>query len=116
MLGEGKIMKGYKIPYISKHQLNLGINLKNNNLIFDVNYSFKRGVRTKPGIEMNNIKELIKSFGIINTALNYNINNNISFHLAIRNLTNNVYSVSRRPAGLRPGLPRTFTGGIKFDF
>lgn len=112
----GEIMKGYKIPYISKHQLNLGINLKSNNISFDVNYSFKSNLRTKPGIEMNNIKELIKSFGIINTALNYNINNNISFHLAIRNLTNNVYSVSRRPAGLRPGLPRTFTGGIKFDF
>jgi Fe(3+) dicitrate transport protein len=112
----GEIMKGYKIPYISKHQLNLGINLKSNNISFDVNYSFKSNLRTKPGIEMNNIKELIKSFGIINTALNYNINNIISFHLAIRNLTNNVYSASRRPAGLRPGLPRTFTGGIKFDF
>ena len=112
----GEIMNGYKIPYISKHQFNLGFNIKNNSLSFDVNYSFKSNVRTKPGIEMNNIKELIKGFGVINTALNYNINKNISFHLATKNITNKVYSVSRRPAGLRPGLPRTFTAGIKCDF
>ena len=112
----GEIMNGYKIPYISKHQFNLGFNIKNNSLNFDINYSFKSDVRTKPGIEMNNIKELIKGFGVINTALNYNINKNISFHLATKNITNKVYSVSRRPAGLRPGLPRTFTAGIKCDF
>ena len=47
-------MNGYKIPYISKHQFNLGFNIKNNNLSFDANYSFKSDVRTKPGIEMNN--------------------------------------------------------------
>lgn len=109
-------MNGYKIPYISKHQFNLGFNIKNNNLSFDANYSFKSDVRTKPGIEMNNTKELIKGFGVINTALNYNVNKNISFHLAAKNITNKVYSVSRRPAGLRPGLPRTFTAGIKCDF
>ena len=112
----GEIINGYKIPYISKHQFNLGFNIKNNSLSFDINYSFKSDVRTKPGIEMNNIKELIKGFGVINTALNYNINKNISFHLAAKNITNKVYSVSRRPAGLRPGLPRTFTAGIKCDF
>ena len=112
----GEIMNGYKIPYISKHQFNLGFNIKNNNLSFDANYSFKSDVRTKPGIEMNNTKELIKGFGVINTALNYNVNKNISFHLAAKNITNKVYSVSRRPAGLRPGLPRTFTAGIKCDF
>ena len=109
-------MNGYKIPYISKHQFNLVFNIKNNNLSFDANYSFKSDVRTKPGIEMNNTKELIKGFGVINTALNYNVNKNISFHLAAKNITNKVYSVSRRPAGLRPGLPRTFTAGIKCDF
>ena len=112
----GEIIKGYKLPYISKHQINLGLNVKNNNLSFDLNYSFKSDVRTTPGIEMSNITELIKGFGVINTALNYKINEKIKFHLAIRNITNNIYSVARRPAGLRPGLPRTFNAGVGFDF
>ncbi len=65
---------------------------------------------------MDNITELIKGFGMINTALNYNINEKIKFHLAIRNITNNIYSVARRPGGLRPGLSRTFTAGIGLIF
>ena len=70
----------------------------------------------KKNLWMNNITKFIKNFGVINTALNYNINKNISFHLAAKNITNKFYSVSRRPAGLRPGLPRTLTVGIKCDF
>ena len=32
---------------------------------------------------------------------------------SIQNLTNNAYIVARRPAGARPGLPRTLMAGIK---
>ena len=32
------------------------------------------------------------------------------------NITNEIYSVARRPAGLRPGMPRAFNLGIKANF
>jgi Fe(3+) dicitrate transport protein len=36
--------------------------------------------------------------------------------LRIRNLTDEVYVASRRPNGLRPGLPRTALVGLSFAF
>ena len=38
----------------------------------------------------------------------------VSLFLSVRNLTNQAYITARRPAGARPGLPRTLMGGIKF--
>ena len=37
-------------------------------------------------------------------------------YLGVQNLTDNATIVARRPAGVRPGLPRTFVAGIWFDF
>ena len=39
----------------------------------------------------------------------------ITLFVAVQNLTNRAYIVARRPAGVRPGLPLTLMGGIKFN-
>jgi outer membrane receptor protein involved in Fe transport len=39
-----------------------------------------------------------------------------TFECSARNLLNAVYVASARPAGLRPGMPRTITGGFTLSF
>jgi hypothetical protein len=34
---------------------------------------------------------------------------------SIQNATDVVYVAARRPAGVRPGMPRQFIAGLKFD-
>ena len=46
----------------------------------------------------------------------YNISYRFGIFASIRNITNNVYIVSRRPSGVRPSLPMTLTLGIKGNF
>ena len=35
--------------------------------------------------------------------------------VSVQNISDEAYIVARRPAGVRPGLPRTFVAGLKFD-
>ena len=41
---------------------------------------------------------------------------NISLFANATNLTDEVYGVARRPAGLRPGMPAAFNIGLKAGF
>ena len=51
----------------------------------------------------------------IDITSEYKLNNKSNLFLTIRNLTDSRSIVARRPAGLRPTLPRTFSAGIKFN-
>jgi Fe(3+) dicitrate transport protein len=53
---------------------------------------------------------------ILDLSGNYIISNNMSLFASVTNLTNNVNIVARRPAGLRPGMPRAVKLGIKASF
>jgi Fe(3+) dicitrate transport protein len=39
-----------------------------------------------------------------------------SLYVSLRNLFDRESIVARRPAGARPGLPRTIMGGLRFSF
>lgn len=41
---------------------------------------------------------------------------NTTFNLSVKNMTDERYIVSRRPQGIRVGLPRFITAGFKFNF
>ena len=75
-----------------------------NAIVYLNNTSYSTSTNTKGG------------FGLINTSFNYLINKHIKAHLSIKNLVNNKYEVARRPAVLRPGLPRTVVTGLIIEF
>jgi Fe(3+) dicitrate transport protein len=52
----------------------------------------------------------------IDITSEYRLNNKSDLFVTIKNLTDSKSIVARRPAGLRPTLPRTFSAGIKFNF
>ena len=56
---------------------------------------------------------LIPSYFTVDASANYKVNKNISVFASVTNLTNQIYIVSSRPAGLRPGMPRTIQIGLK---
>ena len=111
----GDIRSGYYLPYISKHLIGIGAEFKSNSFMVNLDYSYKSNFRTSPGLEMKNSNDIIESFGVLNTALNYNFNENVILKLSVSNLLNKVYAVASRPAGLRPGQPRVIKLGIKLD-
>lgn len=112
----GQVNKGDAIPYIPEHQfaLNLGLQHKR----FEVNLSsmFMGDMRTTAGQGEIQENEKIPHHFIADISTNYQLNRYISIYGGLFNAFDAVYVVSRRPAGVRPGLPRSFRFGLKANF
>ncbi|MCL9808835.1 TonB-dependent receptor family protein [Flavobacterium luminosum] len=108
----GIVTKGDELPYISKHQANGSIALEHKK--FDISFSAKYNgaFRTKAGKGSipNNLK--VGDNFILDLGSRYHLNQWISFTATINNLLDKTYLVSRTPAGLRPGMPFSFSGGM----
>jgi len=55
------------------------------------------------------------SFFVMNAFGEVDLGENVRAFANVQNLTNAAYIVARRPAGARPGLPRTLMMGIKLN-
>ena len=53
---------------------------------------------------------------LLDLAADLRLAGGLSAFVQVRNLTDDVYVAARRPAGARPGLPRTFLAGLGWDF
>ena len=65
----GEIKSGYKLPYISKHLISLGAELNIQEINLNIDYSYKSKFRTRPGLDMNDAKDIMK-----NELMNITIN------------------------------------------
>jgi Fe(3+) dicitrate transport protein len=60
---------------------------------------------------------LIEAYWIVDGTLSYTIEKwNTDINLAVKNITDERFIVSRRPQGIRVGLPRYVSGGFTFNF
>ena len=53
---------------------------------------------------------------VIDLSGEYNLSNKARLFTSIYNITDEEYVAARRPAGARPGMPRSFLTGIKVKF
>ncbi|MFN2394499.1 MAG: TonB-dependent receptor domain-containing protein [Bacteroidales bacterium] len=58
----------------------------------------------------------LDAYMITNLNVWYDYSGGITFHVSMKNLTNERYITSRRPQGIRVGLPRFISAGIAFGF
>ena len=110
------VSTGDELPYLPNHQFaaSLGLAAK----LWQLKLSAKHtgSMRTKAGSGELLDSESIKSHLVLDLVAEYSITSTNRLFIGIRNLTNQKYIAARRPAGIRPGLPRTFMGGIKTSF
>ena len=118
----GAVKKGDHLPYIPNNQLSISFSViqlpgkaqAKWNLNVTGKYSGK--MRTVAGQGPFNVSQSTGSRFIADISAQYSLTNDIKFMMTVKNLTNRVYIAARRPAGLRPGLPRTFKFGLITDF
>ena len=70
-------------------------------------------MRTTPGQGELVTTEMIRSNFIVDISSTYKITRHVSVFGSINNIMDEEYAVARRPAGLRPGMPRSFQIGVK---
>ena len=111
----GTVQEGDQLPYLPNHQFTLNVGFDHK--LFNVNLSSKYvgNIRTAPGKGDIPENTKIASNFILDFSANYKLTRYITTFCSVNNVSDEVYAVARRPAGLRPGLPRTFLFGVKVN-
>jgi len=114
--GWGEIASGDEFPYLSNHQFSANIGLEHYRFSLSFSTKYQSEMRTTPGQGEISAVEKIDSFITFDASINYNLHNNLVLFGSGINLSNASYVVAKRPAGLRPGMPRAFNIGVKAKF
>ncbi|MFD2567478.1 TonB-dependent receptor family protein [Pseudotenacibaculum haliotis] len=112
----GTVTAGDELPYISKHQFNVGFSLEHNKFELNFNGRFNGKFRTQAGRGTIPANELVDSNFIIDFSGKYHFNKSLSLTGNIINLFDETYAASRVPAGLRPGHPFGAYAGLQYKF
>ncbi len=112
----GKVSAGDQFPYLANNQLTLILGLEHPQFSFNVSGKYLGEMRTLSGQGKIPLNEKIESYLVIDSSANYILHKNISVFANATNITNKIYVASRRPAGLRSGMPRAFNIGLKATF
>jgi Fe(3+) dicitrate transport protein len=109
----GSVSEDDELPYLPEHRLFAGVGLRAGRLGAQLSASYVSQMRTEAGQG-----EVPEGSGtdaqlIIDAEADWALGKGVSVFGAVQNLTDAVDVVARRPAGARPGLPRTFMAGVR---
>ena len=112
----GTVNAGDMLPYLAPHQLVLNTSLEHQKFNINLSSKYTSAMRTVAGSGAIDPKESTDEVIVLDLSGQYNLSWHLGFFTSVYNLTNAVYIVSRRPAGVRPGLPRSLVLGVKANF
>ena len=87
--------------------------MEHRKVLVDLSGRYSSAMLTQAGTFDDSQVERTDNAFTMDFAVNYRLTSEISAFVNVNNLTNNIYIVSRRPAGVRPNLPRIFNVGLK---
>lgn len=110
----GAVESGDRLPYIPEHQYSVGLGLERSRWRAEVFGNYMSEMRTEAGQGAIPDDEKTDARIILDVTGELSLADNVRGFLSINNVFDETYNTARRPAGLRPGLPRRFIGGVKF--
>ena len=113
----GSVVVGDELPYLPRHQFNARMGVEKARWRLAVEAHAVSQMRTKAGQGPIPRLEATDGYLVFGLSGEYDLTTEkkgVSLFLSVSNLSNQAYITARRPAGARPGLPRTLMGGIKF--
>ncbi|MGH7556736.1 MAG: TonB-dependent receptor domain-containing protein [Gemmatimonadota bacterium] len=109
----GSVEAGDELPYLPAHQLYLGVGMEAGPWALRLAANHVDEMRTEAGSGPIPAGRGTDAFTVWNASGEYRIMAGSTLFVGIQNLTDEVYVAARRPAGARPGLPRTLLAGIR---
>jgi Fe(3+) dicitrate transport protein len=82
----------------------------------EVSLSWVDEVRTVAGQGTIPAAESVDAHTVLDASAWYAVSELVRARISVRNLSDEIYTVARRPAGLRPGAPRAVLFGLSVDF
>ena len=110
----GEVEVGDELPYIPEHQLRASAGLEVDRFRLNLAASYVGEMRTRAGQGAFVNAETVPSHVVWDTVASWNFSEQFSTYLKVDNLLDETYIAARRPAGVRPGLPRTAYLGFTY--
>lgn len=111
----GDVTRGDRMPYVPEHQLQFGAGLEGPRFGLTARLNYQDTTRTVAGSGDIPVSESADSRLVVDLAAYWEINPHLRLTSRVENLSDQTYNVARRPAGMRPGMPRTLTVGFRYD-
>lgn len=112
----GQVDEDDEFPYLAKHQLSFDVGVQYEDVRFNLNTIYNGDMRTETGQGDIAEKNKIPSYYSLDVSSHYDLTDEIALFGQVRNALDETYIVANEPAGVFPGLPRTFEGGVKANF
>ena len=110
----GDVEVGDELPYIPAHQLRAMTGLESGRWRVNLAASYIGKLRTNAGQGAFVPAESIDSRVVWDALASWQVTPKLSTYIKVDNLLDETYVAARRPAGLRPGLPRTAYLGLTY--
>lgn len=110
------VQAGDDLPYLPEHQLHLGAGLESERWRVNVGLNFLDEMRTRAGQGAIPRAHRTDSAWILDVSGAWRLNAATELYARVQNATDDHYIVARRPAGARPGSPRTSFVGVRVRF
>ncbi len=110
----GEVEVGDELPYIPAHQLRASAGMTSDRFRLDLSATYVGRMRTRAGQGAYVPNESIDSHVVVDLMTSWSFNEQFSTYIKVDNLLDETYVAARRPAGVRPGLPRTAYVGVTF--
>lgn len=109
----GDVEAGDELPYVPRHQLHATVGAARDGWSAELTMNHVGATRTTAGQGVIPEAEGTDSYTVWGLHAEVEVAPRMSIFGGIQNLTDAAYVVARRPAGARPGLPRTLLAGIR---
>jgi Fe(3+) dicitrate transport protein len=111
----GTIEKGDELPYVPRHQLHAAIGIAHPLWMIELTADHVSVARTQAGRGAVAPGQGTDDYTVWSVGGEYTVSPRATLFAGVQNLTAAEYVVARRPAGARPGLPRTALAGIRIS-
>jgi Fe(3+) dicitrate transport protein len=112
----GNVQAGDMLPLVPEHQLALSAGVESGRWRAYLAMNYVAGTRSVAGSGPVPANERIDSRTLFDLRGEFDLGARTSVFASAQNLTNETYNVAFRPAGARPGAPRTVMAGINVEF
>jgi Fe(3+) dicitrate transport protein len=111
----GAVETGDELPYVPRHQLHAAIGIAHSAWMIELTADHVSVARTQAGRGAIPRGQGTDEYTVWSVGGEYTLSPRASLFAGVQNLTAAEYVVARRPAGARPGLPRTALAGIRIS-
>ncbi|MBI2828809.1 MAG: TonB-dependent receptor [Acidobacteria bacterium] len=111
----GTVQIGHELPYVPRHQFHASIDVDRQLWRARLDSTYVSRMRTAAGQGAYVAAQSTDAYLVVDLSGEYTVAAGTSLFASVRNLTDATHIVARHPSGVRPGLPRLFMAGLKFD-